>query len=75
MIESGETPDMSNLSSQERKQMKLKLAKYVMNVLSEDDEESSKLRQDFQKRTNSNESTDSAICVNNTEMDCHVDVV
>jgi hypothetical protein len=77
MIEKGEAPDMNGLTSQERKQMKLKLAKYVMNVLSEDDEESSKLRQDFQKKTTDRrfESTDSAICVNNSEMDCHVDVV
>jgi hypothetical protein len=76
MIERGEQPDMSTLSNQDRKQMKLKLAKYVMNVLSEDDDEAAKLRRDFEKRTNSNESMDSAICINNSaDNDEHVDVV
>ena len=76
MIERGEKPNMTDLSNQERKQMKLKLAKYVMNVLSEDDDEASKLRRDFEKRTNSNESMDSAICINNSaDNDEHVDVI
>lgn len=76
MIEKGETPDMSSLTGQERKQMKLKLAKYVMNVLSEDDEESKQIRKDFEKRSNSAESIDSGMgrC-NSMTVDQHVDVV
>jgi len=37
LMENRETLDMSGLSMEERKAMKLKLAKYVMNVLNEDD--------------------------------------
>lgn len=61
---------MSGLSTHERKQMKLKLAKYVMNVLSEDDEAQRQVKKDFEQRSNSH---DSGIMGNNEN--CEVDVV
>lgn len=48
LMENGESLDLTGLSPDERKHMKLKLAKYVMNVLTDDDKQMNELRMNSQ---------------------------
>merc|ERR1712150_66308 len=48
LMENGESLDLTGLSPDERKNMKLKLAKYVMNVLTDDDKQMNELRMNSQ---------------------------